>query len=95
MKKEHCSERPKKIDLMLDKNRTFDCQVELLIRIIYDGRLEQNMEIINGKYEDNDLLWIQCKKWVIYFNNDVTKQNRKCDIKSDINNTANNFYGNY
>ena len=37
---------------MLDKNRGFYWEVELLPRIIYYDRLKQQMETINGEYKD-------------------------------------------
>ena len=55
-------EANKIVESVLDNNRTFDCQVALLRRIIYDDTIKEHMRVVNGKMEDNYFLLIKWNK---------------------------------
>ena len=46
-------EANKIVESVLDNNRTFDCQVALLRRIMYDDIIKERMRVVNGEMEDN------------------------------------------
>ena len=55
------------IVLLVGNNRTFDCKVELLIRMISYDKAKEYTEIINWRWEDDNFLWIQWNKQVRRF----------------------------
>ena len=59
---------------MFNNNRTLDWKVSLLKIILSDDKLEQHMEIINGKYEDKDFAMNSMKQMSKIFS-------RFCDNK--------------
>ena len=60
-------EARKIVYLVLGNKRTFDCKVELLIRMISYDKAKEYTEIINWRWEDDDFLWIQWNKQVRCF----------------------------
>ena len=73
------------VDLVWRNNITFYWQVTLLIRRIYDDRMKEQIDIIDGKWEDNNfvvnLMEHISKKFSRSFEN---KKSRKGDIRTDI-----------
>ena len=73
------------VDLVWRNNITFYWQVTLLIRRIYDDRMKEQIDIIDGKWEDNNfvvnLMEHISKKFSRSFENKIS---RKGDIRTDI-----------
>ena len=60
-------EAKKIVDSVLGNNRLFYQQVSLPEKIISDDRMKEHMQIINGKWEDNDFVMNSIEKRVRYF----------------------------